>query len=102
MMAAEGGAGKSFSMIDLGLRVAVKGYEPHTELEWFGQRILRGGTVVPMLNEDSMKTVNNRILRLNEGNMKGGRAGDKFIPLPMSSLGQHVHLLQGFDEPLAS
>lgn len=94
MMAAEGGAGKSFSMIDLGLRIAVKGYEPHTELEWFGQRILRGGTVVLMLNEDSMKTVNNRILRLNEGNMKG-RAGDKFIPLPMSSLGGAFTLVDG-------
>jgi hypothetical protein len=86
MLAAEGGAGKSYAMIDLAMRVAAKGSDPTLELEWLGQPILEGGTVVLILNEDSMVTVNGRMVKLNKNGLLQ-RAGDRFIPLPMSTLG---------------
>lgn len=86
MFAAEGGAGKSFTMIDLAMRVAAKGSRPDWNVEWMGQEIERGGTVVLILNEDSMNTVNGRMVKLNKNGLLQA-AGDKFIPLPMSSLG---------------
>ena len=86
MLAAEGGAGKSYAMIDLAMRVAAKGGDPTLELEWLGQPILEGGTVVLILNEDSMVTVNGRMVKLNKNGLLQ-RAGDKFIPLPMSTIG---------------
>lgn len=94
MFAAEGGAGKSFTMIDLAMRVAAKGNRPDWNLEWMGQEIERGGTVVLILNEDSMNTVNGRMVTLNQNNLLQA-AGDKFIPLPMSSLGGAFTLSDG-------
>ena len=86
MLAAEGGAGKSYAMIDLAMRIAAKGGDPSLQLEWLGQPIIEGGTVVLILNEDSMVTVNGRMVKLNKGGLLQ-KAGDKFIPLPMSTLG---------------
>ena len=51
LVVAEGGAGKTFAMLDLGLKVAA--WEEDGEpLTWWGQPIRQGGTVVMLTTED--------------------------------------------------
>lgn len=120
MFASEGGSGKSYAMLDLGLRIAAHGhltagggggvgdggggsggggsfFSPATSRDdhslpdcetWLGRKIMRGGTVVLFLNEDSETTVHQRIIRLAGANRRLiEAAGDRLIPLVMPKLG---------------
>lgn len=105
MFASEGGSGKSYAMLDLGMRIAAwkpeeamptgglvftpGGGEPLPDChEWLGRKIRRGGTVVLFLNEDSQLTLHQRGIKLAGGDRALLKAaGDRFIPLPMPALG---------------
>lgn len=99
LFVAEGGAGKTFLMADLAMKIAAAGAwaeeaggeamgitAAQAGFEWCGQKILQGGTTVLILNEDSPTEMHIRLLELDkQGLIK--MAGDKLIVLPMTALG---------------
>lgn len=84
LLVAEGGAGKTFSMLDLGLKVAT--HEEGGEQTWWGQRILEGGTVVMLTTEDDADELH---IRIAEFDREGRRyaAGDRWIVAPLTNMG---------------
>lgn len=84
LLVAEGGAGKTFSMLDLGLKVAT--HEEGSEQTWWGQRILEGGTVVMLTTEDDADELH---IRIAEFDREGRRyaAGDRWIVAPLTNMG---------------
>ncbi len=85
LFVAEGGAGKTFLMGDLAMKVA--SFQDGDEMEWCGQKITAGGSVVLILCEDSKTEMHIRLLELDAGRGLISKAGDKLIPLPMSAVG---------------
>jgi len=94
LFVAEGGAGKTFQVADLAMKLAAHDNDPSREpTVWFGQKILSGGTTVLILCEDSQTEMHRRILEINlDERIK--RAGDKFIILPMTKLGGAFPLVE--------
>lgn len=85
LVVAEGGAGKTFSMLDLGLKVAAweEGGEP---LTWWGQPIQQGGTVVMLTTEDDADELHIRIHDIDPQGLRF-RAGDRWVVAPLANMG---------------
>jgi len=83
----EGGAGKTYQLLDLGMKVAA--YEPAKalgiDLYWNGFKITGGGPVVAIFNEDSRKEIHIRLVEIDQQGLIQ-MAGDNFFPLPMGDL----------------
>ena len=84
LLVAEGGAGKTFLMLDLAIKVA--SYEPGEKLEWCGSRISEGGTVVILTTEDDKDELHIRLHDIDPGKRRE-RAGDKLIIFPTINSG---------------
>lgn len=91
LFVAEGGAGKTFQVADLAMKIA--SYDDSEEITWLGQKIVAGGTTVLILCEDSQTEMHRRILEINT-NDRIRKAGDKFIVLPMTKLGGTFPLVE--------
>lgn len=91
MLVAEGGAGKTFLMLDLALKVAATGIVgPQT---WCGQKVNEGGTAVIITTEDDQDELH---IRLNEIDPDGLRfaAADRLIVLPLINTGGSFALVE--------
>lgn len=84
LFVAEGGAGKTFLIADLAMKVAA--WEEGDDTEWCGQKIKTGGTAVLILCEDSKTEMHIRLMELNKTGMIE-KAGDRLIVLPMTAIG---------------
>jgi len=84
MIAAEGGAGKTFLCLDLALKVAA--WEPGDDYRWCGSRIVSGGTVVFLTFEDDKEEMHIRIHDIDRENLRA-KAGAKFIVVPTINAG---------------
>jgi hypothetical protein len=84
LFVAEGGAGKTFLIADLAMKVA--SWEEGDDTDWCGQKIKTGGTAVLILCEDSKTEMHIRLMELNKTGMIE-KAGDRLIVLPMTAIG---------------
>ena len=85
LFVAEGGAGKTFLLADLAMKIG-SFEEDGPPLEWCGQKIVKGGTCVLILCEDSQTEMHIRLLELDRSGLIT-KAGDKLIVLPMTRIG---------------
>jgi len=90
LFVAQGGAGKTFQVADLALKLA--SYDG-TTTQWCGQKVIRGGTAVLILCEDSQTEMHRRLLEINSDD-RIAKAGDKLIILPMTRLGGAFPLVE--------
>lgn len=90
LFAAEGGAGKTYSAMDLGLKVAAG------VGTWMGQRITEHatGAVVILTAEDDKDEIHLRMEEIDPGGELRKKAGDKLIILPLPSLGGTFPLVE--------
>lgn len=86
LLAADGGVGKTFLMLDLAIKVAKR--EPGEALAWMGEDLTEecGGTVVVITGEDTRDEMHRRIWSIDPENRRSRRAGAVYI-LPMIDLG---------------
>lgn len=84
LVVAEGGAGKTFAALDLGLKVAA--WQEGDELEWWGQPVRQGGTVVMLTTEDDADELHIRIHDIDPDGLRY-RAGDRWIVAPLTNMG---------------
>lgn len=88
MLAAAGGAGKSYAMLQLGMMVAATS-AGKPGLEWFGNKINseEAGTVVIISCEDDKEEVTRRLHELDPHGELRRAAGNNLIVLPTDNLG---------------
>lgn len=84
LIVAEGGAGKTFLMLDLAIKVA--SYEEGDQLTWCGGDIREGGTVVILTTEDDKDELHIRLTDIDQ-DLRREKAGDKLIILPTINSG---------------
>lgn len=84
MIAAEGGAGKTFLCLDLALKVAA--WEPGDSYQWCGSRIVSGGTVVFLTFEDDKEELHIRIHDIDHQRLRD-KAGARLIVIPTINAG---------------
>lgn len=84
MIAAEGGAGKTFLCLDLALKVAA--WEPGDRYSWCGSRIVSGGTVVFLTFEDDREELHIRIHDIDQHRLRE-KAGAKLMVIPTINAG---------------
>lgn len=91
LLAAEGGAGKTYAMLELALKVASMG--DGEELLWFGERVETMGTAVVITTEDDADELH---IRLSELDPEGRRfkAGDRLIVVPTINAGGSFPLVE--------
>lgn len=85
LMVAEGGAGKTNLMLDLGLKIS--GRQPGERLYWMSREIVcEPGTVVMLTTEDDKDELH---IRIHEMDPEGRRfrAGNRFIVIPTVNTG---------------
>ena len=85
LLVAEGGAGKTFLMLDLCIKVAVRPYVVGP-MEWCGGEVKEGGTVVLLTTEDDKDELHIRLHDIDQDNLRA-RAGDNLIVLPTINTG---------------
>lgn len=84
LFVAEGGAGKTFLIADLAMKIAA--WQDGDDTDWCGQKIKSGGTAVLILCEDSQTEMHIRLMELDKtGLIK--KAGDRLIVMPMTAIG---------------
>lgn len=91
LLVAEGGAGKTFLMLDLAIKVA--SHEEGDELDWCGGRVNEGGTVVILTTEDDKDELHIRLADIDPERRRE-RAGDKLIILPTINAGGSFALVE--------
>lgn len=84
LLVAEGGAGKTFLMLDLAIKVA--SHEEGKVTTWCGGNIREGGTVVILTTEDDKDELHIRLHDIDP-NRQREKAGDKLIILPTINSG---------------
>jgi hypothetical protein len=84
LLVAEGGAGKTFLMLDLAIKVS--SYQDNEYLDWCGGQIREGGTVVILTTEDDKDELHIRLADIDPDKRRE-KAGDKLIVLPTINSG---------------
>jgi hypothetical protein len=84
LIVAEGGAGKSYLMLDLALKVAA--WDKYSTYKWLGHEVLTGGTVVYLTTEDDVDELQIRFHHLDPDNLRG-KAGEKLLVIPLADAG---------------
>lgn len=84
LLVAEGGAGKTFSMLDLGLKLAT--FEDGEDMKWWGQPVRETGTVVMITTEDDADELHIRIAEFDKDGARF-RAGERWIVAPLTNMG---------------
>ena len=89
MLVAAGGAGKSYAVLDLGLRIAAAKNVEGSALEWMGHEIDRSeaGVVVILSCEDDKEEVNRRLHELDPAGELREAAADSLIVIPADDIG---------------
>jgi hypothetical protein len=84
LLAASGGTGKSFALLDLALKVASHQDDAFTpETFAFGGRVTEGGTVVMLTAEDSADSVHRRLSQIAEpGELEQASERLMVVPIP--------------------
>ncbi|CAB4120985.1 AAA domain containing protein [uncultured Caudovirales phage] len=106
LFVAEGGAGKTFLMMDLALKLAAA--SPDRALYWMGQQVMPeayGGHVIILTGEDDVDELDIRWQALDPNGDLRAAAGDRLIALPMDNLGGAFPLVAYHPhtrEPIAS
>lgn len=84
MLVAEGGAGKTFLMLDLALKVAAtESCGPQT---WCGHKVMQGGTAVIITTEDDQEELHIRLTEIDPDGMRFA-AADNLVILPLINSG---------------
>lgn len=84
LLVAEGGAGKTFSVLDLAMKVASA--EEGDEFTWLGQPVRGRGTAVMITTEDDADELHRRIEALDPDGLRF-KAGDRLIVMPTLNAG---------------
>jgi hypothetical protein len=84
LLVAEGGAGKTFLMLDLALKVSA--WDEDSDFSWCGGKVLEGGTVVILTTEDDKDELHIRLHDI-DAKMLRRRAADRLIILPTINSG---------------
>lgn len=95
LIVAEGGAGKTFLMMDLMLKLAAS-YEGGPVHKWLGQPInpaAYGGTYVMFTAEDNQDSLDRRWQRIDPDMRLREAAGDRLLVIPMDNVGGSFPLL---------
>lgn len=96
LLVAEGGAGKTFSLLDLGLKLTA----PRMGDRWLGQIVNRPNegepdrTAVIFTAEDDQEELHIRMEDMDPGGDRRRRAGDRFIVVPLLSAGGVFRLVE--------
>lgn len=88
LLVAEGGAGKTFVVLDLALKLAAY-QQGGPSLAWMGEPVMppaSGGTVVMLTAEDDQVELHNRLHDIDPHGLRG-QAGDRLIVLPLINAG---------------
>ena len=88
LFAAEGGAGKTFLLMDLAIKLALA--SPDRPQAWLGQPVCadaHDGYVVLITGEDDMEELDHRWHAMDPGGELRRLAGDRLITLPMEDMG---------------
>lgn len=91
MLVAEGGAGKSYLLLDLALKVSA--WTPGSGLTWLGHEVKDGGTVVYFTTEDDANELKIRFNEIDPDNLRAV-AGKKLIVVPLSQAGGPFPLVE--------
>lgn len=90
LIVAEGGAGKTFLMLDLALKVAAK----RDGDTWAGMPILRKGAAVVITTEDDKDELHIRLADMDPDGSRRREAGDDLIILPTINSGGSFSLVE--------
>jgi hypothetical protein len=90
LFVAEGGAGKTFLMLDLGLKIASR-REGDT---WCGLPVLRRGAAVVLTTEDDKEELHIRLDAIDPDRSRREEAGDDFIVFPTINSGGAFALVE--------
>jgi len=84
LLAASGGTGKSFALLDLALKVALASDDPFSPDRYaFGGKVTQGGSVVMLTAEDSADSVHRRLFQIsNEEDIKDASKRLMVVPIP--------------------
>jgi len=102
LLVASGGVGKTFSILDLGLKIS--GAEPKPDPDkreyWMGQPIMAGGDVVIITGEDDAEELHIRLADLDPFNRRmTGEGAGQLIIVPLPNVGGSMRLMQyGIDK----
>lgn len=91
LLAAEGGAGKTFLLLDLGLKVST--FQPGDESQWCGAPLLSGGTVVMFTTEDDKQELQIRLFDIDRARTRFRTAG-RLIIVPTINTGGAFPLVE--------
>jgi hypothetical protein len=91
MLVAEGGAGKSYLLLDLALKVSA--WSPGSGLTWLGHEVKDGGTVVYFTTEDDVNELKIRLGEIDKDNLRAV-AGKKLIVVPLAQAGGAFPLVE--------
>jgi hypothetical protein len=91
LLVAEGGAGKTLAMLDLGLKIASR--EAHEDLSWLGRAVRGQGTVVIITTEDDSDELHRRLEALDTDGRRY-RAGARLIVMPTANAGGGFCMVQ--------
>lgn len=84
LLVAEGGAGKTFLMLDLALKVA--SWDEDSDFSWCGGQVKEGGTVVILTTEDDKDELHIRLHDIDSRLLRK-KAADRLIILPTINSG---------------
>lgn len=93
MLAAEGGAGKTFLLLDLALKLA--SHTPDQEQQWCGMPLSpdAGGTVVMFTTEDDKDELHIRMTEIDKDGRRA-MAGNKLVIIPTINIGGAFPLVE--------
>jgi KaiC/GvpD/RAD55 family RecA-like ATPase len=91
LLVAEGGAGKTFLMLDLAIKVAT--WKPGCANTWLGHKVNYGGTVVYMTTEDDREELRRRMNDIDPDNTRAA-SDDKLIIIPLIEAGGSFALVE--------
>ena len=90
LLVAEGGAGKTFLMLDLALKVAAK----RDGDTWGGMPVMRKGAVVILTTEDDKDELHIRLADMDPDGSRRREAGDDLVILPTINSGGSFSLVE--------
>ena len=91
LFVAEGGAGKTFLMLDLAIKVAT--WTPGCSNTWLGHKVNYGGSVVYMTTEDDREELRRRMNDIDPDNTRAA-SEDKLIIIPLIEAGGSFALVE--------
>ena len=91
LFVAEGGAGKTFLMLDLAIKVAT--WTPGCTNTWLGRSVRAGGTVVYLTTEDDSEELRRRMNDIDPNNTRRA-AGKKLVIAPLIEAGGSFPLVE--------